>query len=90
MAHDKIRRSGPYRGKTLEVEFPGEFEFIFETALDHESKDQLGTLGETTLDTKNLTLLSLKLIINNKRTAFRTAVPILRKHINFHFWVDVK
>ncbi len=37
---------------TLEVEFLGEFESIFETALDHESEDLLGTFGEITLDKK--------------------------------------
>ncbi len=38
--------------RTLEVEFLGEFESIFETALVHESGDQLGTFGEITLDKK--------------------------------------
>jgi hypothetical protein len=36
----------------LEVEFFAEFESIFETALYHESEDQLGTFGEITLDKK--------------------------------------
>ncbi len=36
--------------KTLKVEFFGEFESIFETSLDHESEDQLGSFGEITLD----------------------------------------
>jgi hypothetical protein len=45
--------------KILEVEFLGEFESIFKTALDRKSEDQLGTFGEITLDKKNLTLLSL-------------------------------
>ncbi len=49
---NKICRSGPYRGKTLEVEFLGEFESMFETALDQESEDLLGTFGEITLDKK--------------------------------------
>jgi hypothetical protein len=57
--HSKIGRNGPKRGKILEVEFLGEFESIFETDLDHESEDQLGTFGEIILDKKNLTLLSL-------------------------------
>jgi hypothetical protein len=48
----KIRRSGPWRGKTLEVKFLGEFEPKFETALDQESEDLLGTFGEITLDRK--------------------------------------
>ncbi len=52
IANRKIRRSGPYCGKTLEVEFFGEFESIFETALYHESEGQLGTFGEITLDKK--------------------------------------
>jgi hypothetical protein len=43
-----IPRSGPYHRKTLEVEFLGKFESLLETALDHESEDQLGTFGEIT------------------------------------------
>ncbi len=35
-----------------ELEFPSEFESIFETALDHEHEDQLGTYGEINLDKK--------------------------------------
>jgi hypothetical protein len=38
--------------RTLEVEFLGKFEPIFETALVYESGDQLGTFGEITLDKK--------------------------------------
>ncbi len=40
------------RERPLEVEFLGEFESIFETALGHKSEDQLGTFGEITLETK--------------------------------------
>jgi hypothetical protein len=36
----------------LKVKYLKEFEFMFETALDHESGDQLGTVGKTTLDEK--------------------------------------
>ncbi len=36
----------------FKVEFLGEFESIFETALDHELENQLGTFGEITLDKK--------------------------------------
>ncbi len=35
------------RGKSLEVQFFGEFESIFETALDHESEYQLGTMAKS-------------------------------------------
>jgi hypothetical protein len=52
IAHNKIPGSGPLRRRTLEAKFLGEFESIFETALDHESGDQLGTFGEITLDKK--------------------------------------
>ncbi len=52
IAHNKICCGGPQRGRTLEIKFLGELEFIFETALDHESGDQLGTFGEITLDKK--------------------------------------
>ncbi len=38
--------------QTLEVEYLGKFESIFETALDQESEGQLGTFGEITLDKK--------------------------------------
>ncbi len=38
------------------VEYVDEFEFIFDTTLDHESGDQLGSFGKIT---KSLTLLSL-------------------------------
>jgi hypothetical protein len=38
--------------RTLEVEFLGEFESIFENALAYESGDQLGRFGEITLDKK--------------------------------------
>jgi hypothetical protein len=37
----------------LEVEFPCELKPVFETALDHESEDQLGTFSEITLDKKS-------------------------------------
>ncbi len=50
IAQSKIRHSGPSCGNTLEVEFLREFKSIFQTALDHESKDQLGTFGKITLD----------------------------------------
>jgi hypothetical protein len=45
--------------RTLEVEFNGEFESIFENALVYETGDKLGTFSEITLDKKNLMLLSL-------------------------------
>ncbi len=51
--HRKICRSGPQRGKALEIEFLSEFESVFETALDHESEDQLGTFDKITLDKKS-------------------------------------
>jgi hypothetical protein len=38
--------------KTLEVEYLGEFESIFETAFDQESEDQFGSFGKITLDKK--------------------------------------
>jgi hypothetical protein len=43
------------------MEYLGEFESIFETALDHESGYKLGTVtfGEITFRQKNLTLPSL-------------------------------
>jgi hypothetical protein len=55
IAHNQVHRSGPQRiekfaAVALEVEFPCEFESIFETALDYESDDQLGTYGEIILD----------------------------------------
>ncbi len=54
MAHsvlyNPIRRSSPQRGKTLKVEYLGEFESIFEIALDHESGDLIGSFGEITFD----------------------------------------
>ncbi len=37
----------------LKFEYLREFESIFETALDHESGDQLGTIGEITGDKKS-------------------------------------
>ncbi len=40
------------RGKTLEVKYLCELESIFETALEKESEDQLGTFGKITLDKK--------------------------------------
>jgi hypothetical protein len=40
------------RGKSVEVEFLGEFKSIFENALDHESEDQLDPLGEIYLRKK--------------------------------------
>jgi hypothetical protein len=43
----------PIARKTLEVEFIGEVESIFETALDHESEDQLSTFGEITIGKKS-------------------------------------
>ncbi len=52
IAHSKICRSGPSRGNTLEVEFLREFKSIFQTALDQESEDQLGTFGKITLHQK--------------------------------------
>jgi hypothetical protein len=36
----------------LKVKYLKEFESMFETALDHESGDQLGTFFKTTLDNK--------------------------------------
>jgi hypothetical protein len=39
--------------KTLEVDFLGEFDSTFKTALDHESEDQLSTFGEITFDEKS-------------------------------------
>jgi hypothetical protein len=39
--------------RTLEVKFLGKFESIFKNALAYESGDQLGSLGEITLDKKN-------------------------------------
>jgi hypothetical protein len=47
---------------TLKVEHLGEFESVFETALDHESGDQVVTSGEISFD-KNLMLPSLKYIL---------------------------
>ncbi len=38
--------------RTLEIELLGEFESIFETALVHESGDQLGNFGQITFDKK--------------------------------------
>jgi hypothetical protein len=43
----------PIARKDLRSGFLGEFESIFETALDHKSDDQLGTFGEITLDKKS-------------------------------------
>ncbi len=60
LAHNKIRRHGPWRGKTLEFEFLNEFESIFKTALNHESEDQLGTFGEITLDKKSHTTVPFR------------------------------
>jgi hypothetical protein len=53
IAHNQICHSGPWPGRTLEIKYLGEFESIFETALDHESGDQVGTFGDITLDKKN-------------------------------------
>jgi hypothetical protein len=50
--------------RTLEVEFLGEFESIFENALVYESGDQLGTFGEITLDKKILALLSFSACVS--------------------------
>ncbi len=52
IALGKIHCSGLQHRKTLEVEFLGEFEYKFETALDQESEDLLGTFGEIILDKK--------------------------------------
>ncbi len=52
IAQSKICRSRPDHRKTLEFEFLGEFESVFETALDPESEDLMGTFGEITLDKK--------------------------------------
>jgi hypothetical protein len=46
MAHDKIHRSDPKCRKTLEVKFLGEFESIFEAALDHKSEISWVTLNQ--------------------------------------------
>ncbi len=46
---------------TLEVEYLGEFECIFEIALDNKSVDQLGTFGEITLEKKSHTTVPLTL-----------------------------
>jgi hypothetical protein len=59
----------------LEVEFLGEFESIFETALDHESENLLGTFGEITLDKK--THATVPLIF------FATNYPAIIKIIPF-------
>ncbi len=53
IAHNKFRQSGPQHGRNSEVKFLGKFESIFETAIDHESGDQLGTFGEITLEKKS-------------------------------------
>jgi hypothetical protein len=53
------------RRKTLEVEFFCEFESIFETALDHESEDQLGSFSAITLDKKISRYCPLNLIQSN-------------------------
>ncbi len=50
--HEKPKGRKSRETIPLKVEFLGEFEFIFETALDHASEDQLGTSGEITLDRK--------------------------------------
>jgi hypothetical protein len=54
-AVELVMRYGPLHGiklhskkKTLEVEFLGEFESIFKTALNHKSEDLLGTFREIT------------------------------------------
>jgi hypothetical protein len=44
----------------LEVECPGKFESIFETALNNKSDDLLGTFGEITLDKKSHATVPLK------------------------------
>jgi hypothetical protein len=57
IAHNQIRRGGPSRRRTQKVEYLGEFESVFEIALNHESEGQLGfflgTIGEITLDKKS-------------------------------------
>ncbi len=45
--------------RPLKVEYLSEFKSIVKTALDHKSRDQIGTFGEITLDKKNLILISL-------------------------------
>ncbi len=42
-----------HSAKDLRSRFIGKFESIFETALDHESEDQLSTFGEITNDKKS-------------------------------------
>jgi hypothetical protein len=61
IAHNKIRCSGPKSGRTLEVEFLGEFESIFGTALDNKTGERLGTFGEITLDKKSYANVPLRL-----------------------------
>ncbi len=45
--------------KTFKVEYLSKFEYVLETALDHESGNQLGTLGEITFDKQISRPLSL-------------------------------
>ncbi len=52
--------------KDLRSQILGEFKSIFETALDHESEDQLGTFGETTFNKKVSRYCPFKLTINNE------------------------
>jgi hypothetical protein len=46
--------------RTLEVEFLGKFESMFENALAYESGDQLGCFGEITVDKKSHATVPLK------------------------------
>jgi hypothetical protein len=57
---------------TLEVEFLGEFESIFETALDQGSEDLLGTFGEITLDKKSHATVSLSTLCEQCQNTFNT------------------
>ncbi len=57
---NKIHHSGPWRRRTLKVKYLGEFIPTFETAVDHESGDQLSTFSKFTLDKKSHTTVSLK------------------------------
>jgi hypothetical protein len=49
-ARNPICHSGPLCGGTFKPEYLGKFHFKIYTALDHDSDDQLGTFGGTTLD----------------------------------------
>ncbi len=62
MAHSAKKNccSDPRSGKTLEVAIIGKFVSIFETTLDQESEDQLGTFGKITLDKKSHATVPLK------------------------------